>query len=172
VRIRPGIHFADDPAFKGQKRELVAQDYVYAFKRFADPANRSPGWAEIEDQKFIGLAALREEAVAKNKPFDYDRPIEGIRALDRYTLQFRIEEPRPRFIELLSVSDLYGAVAREVVEFYGARGRSSWRTGGAARSSCWSAIPISATWSTTPSRRPATPKRRRSRRASRAGACR
>jgi ABC-type transport system substrate-binding protein len=119
VRIRPGIHFADDPAFKGQKRELVAQDYVYAFKRFADPANRSPGWAEIEDQKFIGLAALREEAVAKNKPFDYDRPIEGIRALDRYTLQFRIEEPRPRFIELLSVSDLYGAVAREVVEFYG-----------------------------------------------------
>jgi ABC-type transport system substrate-binding protein len=119
VRIRPGIHFADDPAFKGQKRELVADDYVYAFKRFADPANRSPGWAEIEDQKFIGLAALREEAVAKNKPFDYDRPIEGIRALDRYTLQFRIEEPRPRFIELLSVSDLYGAVAREVVEFYG-----------------------------------------------------
>jgi ABC-type transport system substrate-binding protein len=119
VRIRPGIHFADDPAFKGQKRELVADDYVYAFKRFADPANRSPGWAEVEDQKFIGLAALREEAVSKNKPFDYDRPIEGIRALDRYTLQFRIEEPRPRFIELLSVSDLYGAVAREVVEFYG-----------------------------------------------------
>ena len=28
VKIRPGIYFADDPAFKGKKRELVAQDYV------------------------------------------------------------------------------------------------------------------------------------------------
>ncbi|WP_280153335.1 ABC transporter substrate-binding protein [Piscinibacter sp. XHJ-5] len=119
VRIRPGIYFADDPAFKGRKRELVAQDYVYTFKRYADPANRSPGWGEIEDQRFVGLAALREEALASHKPFDYDRPIEGIRALDRYTLQFRIEQPRPRFIQLLAVSDLYGAVAREVVEFYG-----------------------------------------------------
>jgi ABC-type transport system substrate-binding protein len=119
VRLRPGIYFADDPAFKGKRRELVAEDYVYAFKRFADPANRSPGWGEIEDQKFVGLAALREEALAKNKPFDYDRPIEGIRAIDRYTVQFRIEEPRPRFVQLLASSDLYGAVAREVVEFYG-----------------------------------------------------
>src|SRR5512147_662461 len=28
VRIKPGIYFQDDPVFKGQKRELVAQDYV------------------------------------------------------------------------------------------------------------------------------------------------
>ena len=34
VKVRPGIYFADDPAFKGKKRELVAQDYVYSFKRF------------------------------------------------------------------------------------------------------------------------------------------
>ena len=42
VRIRPGIYFADDPAFKGKKRELVAQDYVYAFKRFFDPKQQEP----------------------------------------------------------------------------------------------------------------------------------
>jgi ABC-type transport system substrate-binding protein len=29
IRIRPGIHFADDPVFKGQRRELTAADYVY-----------------------------------------------------------------------------------------------------------------------------------------------
>ena len=28
-RIRPGIYFADDPAFKGKKRELTAADYAY-----------------------------------------------------------------------------------------------------------------------------------------------
>ena len=42
IRIQPGIFFADDPAFQGQKRELVADDYVYSLKRFADPANKSP----------------------------------------------------------------------------------------------------------------------------------
>src|SRR5882757_2721089 len=29
VRVRPGIYFQDDPAFKGKKRELIAADFVY-----------------------------------------------------------------------------------------------------------------------------------------------
>src|SRR5687768_13918255 len=33
IRMRRGIYFADDPAFKGQKRELTAHDYVYSLKR-------------------------------------------------------------------------------------------------------------------------------------------
>ena len=45
VRIRPGIYFADDPAFKGRPRELIAADYVYTWKRFFDPATRSPAYA-------------------------------------------------------------------------------------------------------------------------------
>src|SRR5215469_15130841 len=28
IKVRQGIYFADDPAFKGQKRELTAADYV------------------------------------------------------------------------------------------------------------------------------------------------
>jgi len=119
VRIKPGIYFADDPAFKGRKRELVAQDYVYSLKRFADPANKSPVWPGIADEKIQGLAALRQEALEKKKPFDYDREIEGLRALDRYTIQYRLEEPRPRFVNGLTASDILGAVAREVVEYYG-----------------------------------------------------
>ncbi|MBC7731016.1 MAG: bicyclomycin resistance protein [Bacteriovorax sp.] len=119
IKLKPGIYFADDPAFKGKKRELVAQDYVYMLKRFADPANRSPIWTGIESEKFVGLVALRQNALTTNKPFDYDRPIDGARALDRYTVQFRVEDPRPRFQESLAASDIFGAVAREVVEFYG-----------------------------------------------------
>jgi len=44
IRLRPGIYFTPDPAFKGQRRELVAADYVYSFKRFADPTTNSPQW--------------------------------------------------------------------------------------------------------------------------------
>lgn len=119
VRIRPGIYFADDPAFKGQRRELVAQDYVYAFKRFADPANTSPAWSNMETDGYIGLIELRKRALDSKQPFDYDQEIEGLRALDRYTVRFKLSEVRPRFIETLAGGDLYGAVAREVIEFYG-----------------------------------------------------
>ena len=119
VRIKPGIYFADDPAFKGKKRELVAQDYVYSFKRFADPANKSPNWGGFEVEGFPGLNELRADALRNNKPFDYDREIEGIRALDRYTIRFTVKEPRPRFIQFIAGSELVGAVARDVIEFYG-----------------------------------------------------
>ena len=119
VKVRPGIYFADDPAFKGKKRELVAQDYVYTYKRFADPANKSPIWPGMENENYVGLNELRQEAMTTKRPFDYDREIEGVRTLDKYTVQFRVRDPRPRFAEGLAASDLFGAVAREVVEFYG-----------------------------------------------------
>ena len=37
IRIKPGIYFADDPAFKGRKRELVAADYVYRHQAHPRP---------------------------------------------------------------------------------------------------------------------------------------
>ncbi|HLL19913.1 MAG TPA: ABC transporter substrate-binding protein [Rubrivivax sp.] len=121
VKIKPGIYFASDPAFKGQRRELVAEDYVYSFKRFADPAVKSPAWTWMDTTfKFVGLAELRQQALDGKKPFDYGKPIDGIRALDRYTVQFKTSEPSPRFITgALAGSDLTGAVAREVAEHYG-----------------------------------------------------
>ena len=119
VKIKPGIYFADDPAFGGKRREVIAQDFVYAYKRVVDPVNKSPIVAGVLDTKYIGLAGLREDAIKHKKPFDYDTPIEGLRALDRTTIQFKLEEARPRFIENLAANDLFGAVAREVVEKYG-----------------------------------------------------
>jgi ABC-type transport system substrate-binding protein len=119
VKIKPGIYFAADPAFKAQRRELVAQDYVYSFKRIVDPATKSPSWSAFETDKLVGLNELRQSALDKKQPLDYGREIEGLRALDRYTFQIKLEDPRPRFIESLANSDILGAVAREVIEFYG-----------------------------------------------------
>ncbi|MDE2504929.1 MAG: bicyclomycin resistance protein [Burkholderiales bacterium] len=121
VRLQPGVYFADDPAFAGRRRELTAQDYVYSFKRFADPVTRSPNWSTLDEVRIVGLAALRERALDGARPFDYDTEIAGLRALDRYTLQFTLEQPRPRLHELLAMSQTFGAVAREVVEHYGDR---------------------------------------------------
>lgn len=119
ITLRPGIFFADDPAFGGKPRELVAADYEYAFKRYADPKLKSPVWSYVDSFKFVGLAEARQRAIDGKKPFNYDAPVEGLRALDRYTLQIKLRDPRPRFIEFLAASDLMGAVAREVAERYG-----------------------------------------------------
>jgi ABC-type transport system substrate-binding protein len=119
VRLKPGIYFQNDPAFKGVKRELVAQDYVYSWKRFFDPRWKSPAFATLNDLHMLGLAALREASLKNKSPFDYDTEVEGMRALDRHTVQFRFEKPQPRFIQVMATPDLYGAMAREVVEAYG-----------------------------------------------------
>ena len=119
VRLRPGIYFNDDPAFGGKKRELVAEDYVYSIKRHFDPALKSNSYAELANNRILGMEALREAAINGKKTFDYDAPVEGLRALDRYTLQFRLARANPRFADELSDPAITGAVAREVVEFYG-----------------------------------------------------
>jgi ABC-type transport system substrate-binding protein len=120
VKVRRGVFFADDPAFKGKKRELTAADFVYSIKRFVDPANKSPASSNVLDAGLVGLGALRERALKDKAPFDYDTEIEGLRALDRYTIQYKLDKPRPRFVEsLLTSHDLLGAVAREVVDAYG-----------------------------------------------------
>jgi ABC-type transport system substrate-binding protein len=119
VKLQPGTYFADDLAFKGKPRELVAEDYVYSFKRFFDPAVRSPAYPTLAEEGIEGLEAVRAKALATKKPFDYDAPVAGLRSLDRYTLQFSLAASRPRFLSNLCESSLFGAMAREVVEFYG-----------------------------------------------------
>jgi ABC-type transport system substrate-binding protein len=119
IRIRPGIYFNDDPAFNGKKRELVAEDYVYSIKRHYDPRWKSARLSGIESNQILGLQAMRDAAIKSKKPFDYDTPVEGLRALDRYTLQFKLGQPNPRFTDEVSDPAVVGAVAREVVEYYG-----------------------------------------------------
>ncbi len=118
-RIKPGIFFADDPAFKGKKRELVAEDYVFSIKRHYDPRWKSANLYILENAKILGLSELRKKLTDEKKPFDYDTPVEGLRALDKYTFQVKLGEPSPRFLNNFTDGSFVGALAREVVEFYG-----------------------------------------------------
>ena len=117
-RLRSGIYFSDDPAFGGKPRELVAKDFVYTFKRFFDPIYKSSKLSGLEEEKVLGLAELRKKAEATRK-FDYDTEIEGLRAVDRYTVQIKLGQSRPRFMYNLADPATMGIVAREVVEKYG-----------------------------------------------------
>jgi len=116
VRLRPGIYFADDPAFRGKKRELTAQDYVYSLKRHFDPKNKSPNFYLL-DKRIVGMDAIRKQALAGGK-FDYDREVEGLRAIDRYAFRIVLTEPTPNLRYYLAYCNLSCAVAREVIEAY------------------------------------------------------
>jgi ABC-type transport system substrate-binding protein len=115
IKVKRGIYFAADAAFNGRKRELTAQDYVYSIKRVFDPKVRSY-WLYLFEQTLVGLEGPLERA-RKSGKFDYDEKIEGLQALDRYTLRIRFKQPDYGFKWWLTTSS-FAAVAREVVEKY------------------------------------------------------
>jgi ABC-type transport system substrate-binding protein len=119
IRVARGIYFADDPAFKGQRRELQARDYAYAIQRIVDPANISPLEHDVIELGIVGLGEAREAAVKGKTRFDYDRPIAGLRVLDSHTLQITVDQPRPRLVYSLADASVVGGTAREVVDHYG-----------------------------------------------------
>lgn len=115
-RVRKGIFFTPDPAFKGQPRELTAGDFAYGFKRILDPAVKSP-WLWLIDGKLQGGDEARARAEKSGK-FDYDALLPGLTVVDRYTLKIRLKAPDLRFPYALAVPNM-AAQAREVVEAYG-----------------------------------------------------
>jgi len=121
IHVRPGIYFADDPAFKGKRRELTAADYVFGLKRLLDPKMRS-NFLQIVEGRFVGAESVLAKA-KETGTFDYDAPIEGLRATDRYTLRFKLNFPDYELLANLATTPT-SAVAREVVEAY--RDPSGW----------------------------------------------
>ena len=116
VRLKKGIHFADDPAFEGRPRELHARDYEFAIKRLIDPKITSPN-AWLVEGRIEGIDAAAAEAKKAGR-LDYDKPIPGIQVLDAHTIRFRLAKPDYNFLYILAMTTL-GAQAREVVERYG-----------------------------------------------------
>jgi len=116
MKIKKGIFFTPDPAFKGKPRELTAADHAYALKRIVDPNVQSP-WLWMLEGKIAGLDDVRQKAVKSGK-FDYDAPVTGLTVVDRYTLKIRLNAADLRFLYVLAVPNT-AAVAREVVEAYG-----------------------------------------------------
>ena len=112
IPIKEGVRFVDDPAFPaGVGRELVAADIVYSIKRHFDPATRAQG-AWLWQDRIVGLDEW------KSAGSDYDAEIEGLRALDRYTLQIKLTQPYPQLLDTLA-QGYASVVPREAVEHYG-----------------------------------------------------
>ncbi len=116
-KIKKGVFFHDDACFPGGKgRELSAQDFVYSIKRLADPKLQSTGWWLLQD-KILGLDEWRNKYSGKPE-VDYSEVVEGLKALDQHTLQFKLKKSFPQFLYALAMPFTF-VVPEEAVKKYG-----------------------------------------------------
>lgn len=116
-KIKKGVHFQDDLAFpNGKGREMEAADFVYSIKRLADTKNQATGWW-ILDGKIKGLNEWRNKYQTQPSA-NYDEEVAGIKAIDKYTLQFQLSKAFPQFLYSLAMPYTF-VVPKEAVTKYG-----------------------------------------------------
>jgi len=120
IKLRRDVHFVDDECFPGGKgRRLTVHDFIFAWKRIANIKYRSKNWWMFNG-KIAGLDEFREYTkTCKTKDeVDYSRPVEGLRALDDFTLQIKLRKPWPQITYMLAHLPT-APMAHEAVEHYG-----------------------------------------------------
>jgi ABC-type transport system substrate-binding protein len=102
VQLRRGVRFHNG-------RELTAHDVVWSFERMLSPELASPGTSYF--RAIEGFAAYQQKRAAH---------VSGLRALDTYTVEFKLAKPDQSFAHTLAMR--YAApVPKEVAQ---ARGRA------------------------------------------------
>jgi ABC-type transport system substrate-binding protein len=120
--LRDDLRFHDAPCLEatvGKGRPVVAQDMVWSLMRMADRSLRPSGWWIFQD-RIVGFDAFkaRMDQRQPGDPFDWDAPIEGLRALDDRHLEIALLRPFPQFLYVLAMG--YAAVVpRECAEVHG-----------------------------------------------------
>lgn len=112
IQIKQGVEFQDHELFEnGKGREVHASDFIYSIKRHFDTKNKSQGsW--LFNDRIVGLDDWKKAGS------DYSQFIEGLQALDDYTIQIKLNKPYPQLIYTLAMG-FSAIVPHEAVEFYG-----------------------------------------------------
>ena len=122
IHIKKGVRYYDPrgDVFPGHVgREVTADDFVYAWKRICNFNLSSQNFSGMFQDRIEGVNDFWEYTKTK-KPneIDWDRPIAGFKALDRYTIQIRCVDPYPQLRYWLAHLPT-APMAREAVEKYG-----------------------------------------------------
>lgn len=166
IKIKPGIRYAPHPAFARQAdggydyfpiapddladkfaipdfprvgtRELIADDYVYAFRRLASPRVVSPIYSlmaqYVSGLKDYGDRLRQRDRALRRDPsggagaswLDLREPdgFTGVQALDRYTLRIRVNGKYPQFKYWLAMT-FTAPVPWEADRFYNQLGMAA-----------------------------------------------
>ncbi|WP_299465044.1 ABC transporter substrate-binding protein [uncultured Microscilla sp.] len=102
--IKKNVYFHDDQAFKnGRGREVIADDFVYSFKRLMDPRTAAKGsWIFADKVKQSADKKLADDWIEK---------------IDDYSFKITLNRRFPAFLQILSMPFTF-VVAKEAVEKY------------------------------------------------------
>ncbi|MCW3053898.1 MAG: ABC-type oligopeptide transport system,periplasmic component, partial [Chthonomonadales bacterium] len=115
--------FQDDPCFPGGRgREITAADFLYSFRRIADPA-LTCGIMSYLDGKVLGMAeyeAHQKQLEDRKQRPDYRFPVEGLQldTQDPYTFRILLNQRYPQLRYLMAMH-FTSPLAHEAVEKYG-----------------------------------------------------
>ncbi len=115
IKIKEGIRYHDDPAFKGKPRYLKSIDFVNQIKRLAFKPIKSNGWW-LFDGRIKGLNKFRDDVDGDFEKF-ITTPIEGLSTPDDYTLVIDLIKPYPQMINALVMS-FTSPLPEEVIRHY------------------------------------------------------
>lgn len=125
IPLKKGVLYQENECFPpgpdGQRtREMVADDFVLAFKRVADFHLTTPLSLAMIEGRIAGLTEYRE-ATKRYEAGDFSRydkeQISGLRALDDHTLQITLAKPYPQMIYALALH-VYAPIPREVLDYH------------------------------------------------------
>lgn len=105
--LRKGVKFHNG-------REFEAKDIKYSIERLANPKNASKGLWTLGALPLVGLEKFQEEA----KSGKLDTGIEGIKILDKYKIELKLQKIIPFVLHVLSMTYYY-AVPKEEVDKWG-----------------------------------------------------
>jgi oligopeptide transport system substrate-binding protein len=106
--LKKNTHFHNNPCFRnGYGREVTSRDIEFTFYRMASPEQTA-----VQGHLFIDLIAGMREFY--NSETD---SIKGIKIIDKYTIQFELNNTYSIFPKLLSCPSAF-IVPREAIEFY------------------------------------------------------
>ncbi len=120
IKLKRGVHFTDDPCFKwtkGKGRELVANDFIYSIKRgLLSPYTKGLFFNGILSELLVGIDEFKKDS--KKPGFNIDQEIPGMKAVDKYTIQFQLKKTSVYFPGILTRPNAF-VVAKEAVDQYG-----------------------------------------------------
>lgn len=120
IRIKQGVYYQDDPCFPdGKGREIKAEDFIYPLKRIANIRFPNQNWTNVKE-RFVGLDEFREytKQFKKELDVDYSREVEGLKALNDYTLQLKLIKPWPQIVGILLTDMMSSPLPHEAINYY------------------------------------------------------
>ena len=116
IKLTKGVFFHDDPSFpSGKGRELIADDVKNCIQYACSQDRNNQAYHILEDARIKGVKAYYDASKGQNKPsFD----LEGVKVIDKYTIQFILDEPNSLFLYTLARPELF-IYPKESYEKYG-----------------------------------------------------